>query len=169
MAQSSDAPTVPIKACHACGGELLEPDKFCRWCGVRQDHTANIPFEYGSERGSSSAVKKSNQLLLQYMTSTLNEPRPQPYFRHSVSGPLINELVERLEVGGSMGLCSRAARKAILALVMIPVWLIIILLSPLDAYVAARAVSNRAGCEQGEKIRHRVVTHLAAHSLADQK
>ncbi len=155
MDHTSQAVTVSIIACHACGGGLFEDDRFCRLCGVRQDRTDNIPFEYNSDRESGLLVKNSNQSALNYVTSVLKEPRAAPYFRHSVSGPLISELVERMSISDSTGLCSRIARKTISILVTVPLWLIIILLSPLDAYSAARAVSNRAECEQGEGAVHR--------------
>jgi hypothetical protein len=37
--------TVAIKQCHTCAAELLERDKFCRRCGIRQapaEHTTKL-------------------------------------------------------------------------------------------------------------------------------
>jgi hypothetical protein len=56
-------------------------------------------------------------------------------------------LTKALAAGVSAGTLSRraspAAQKMIRALISIPIWLIIILLSPLDAYATAKTVTRQ--------------------------
>jgi hypothetical protein len=40
-------------------------------------------------------------------------------------------------------MCSRLVKKAIFALISIPIWVIIVLLSPFDAYAAAKSTTER--------------------------
>lgn len=61
-----------------------------------------------------------------------------------VSGPLVNAIAEGAWGGVSSYLNNRIVRRLIAALISIPIWLIIILLSPFDAYVTARTVIKKA-------------------------
>jgi hypothetical protein len=59
-----------------------------------------------------------------------------------VSGPLVNAVVTGALAAPSADNQSAFIKRVILALISIPIWLIIVLLSPLDAYAA---VKNLAG------------------------
>jgi hypothetical protein len=128
----SQQKTVGIKQCGACGSGLLEPDRFCRRCGVHQpnqqpdqDTVAILP--------EPSAYKTS---------ALLTGTRVEVYRR--VSGPLVNLVVSGALAGHSIDNESRVLKRVILALISIPVWLIIVLLSPLDAYAAVRNLARQA-------------------------
>lgn len=124
-----DARTVAIKVCTACSGQLLESDRFCRWCGEVQTDAAS---------GASGAVNVSTShplAVARYTTSLLVEKRSNLY--HRVSGPLVNAVVAGV-TSGELQDQSRWMRRAMLALISLPIWLMIVLLSPLDAYAAAR-------------------------------
>jgi hypothetical protein len=124
-----DARTVAVKACCVCSGQLLESDRFCRWCGEVQAD------------GASGALYAANQpashqlAVARYTTSLLVEKKSNLY--HRVSGPLVNAVVKGV-ASGELGDQSRWARRAMLALISLPIWLMIVLLSPLDAYAAAK-------------------------------
>jgi hypothetical protein len=76
----------------------------------------------------------------------------------TVSGSLVNALVNGMAAAPSAQLCSPLMRRAIFALSTIPIWLIIIFFSPLDAYLAARSVAARNDCE-----------HQASLTLAESR
>lgn len=114
--------TVAIKACAVCGSGLLEDDKFCRSCGVRQ-------------------ADKRDPGPRFYRTSALaNVVRTEVY--RPVSGPLVREVVSGALAGPSAEKQSPVLKRVILALVSIPVWLIIVLLSPLDAYAFVKNLAR---------------------------
>jgi hypothetical protein len=124
-----DAVTVAVKACMACEGQLLASDRFCRWCGEAQTHAA-----------SGVLVSESNGLSHQlaearYSTSLLDEAKRNLY--HRVSGPLVDAVVAGV-ASGQLGEQGRLMRRFMLALISLPIWLMIVLLSPLDAYAAAK-------------------------------
>lgn len=140
------AETVTVKACNACRGGLLERDKFCRWCGSPQTHSLDCQ------------EQRSSLSLSPYTTSALNQVAPnqaapnqvapnqvalasRPYGR--VSGPLVRALVESVSGGRSTEPAGRVVRSIVQALVSIPIWLMIVLLSPIDAYVAAKSISRQ--------------------------
>lgn len=119
--------TVAIKQCHGCGSGLLEFDRFCRRCGIHQRNrqvAASLP--------EPSAYKTS---------ALVTCAEAEPYRR--VSAPLVNLVVSGALAGHSIETKSIALTRVILALISIPVWLIIVLLSPLDAYAAVRNLARQ--------------------------
>ena len=61
----------------------------------------------------------------------------------SISGPLISAVVTGALSTPSTDDHSAFIRRVILALISIPIWLIIVLLSPLDAYAAVKSVARQ--------------------------
>jgi hypothetical protein len=61
---------------------------------------------------------------------------------HKVSEPLVKAVTEAARARTSLQVYNRIASSLVLTLISIPVWLIIILLSPLDAYAAARDTAS---------------------------
>ncbi|HEX5734873.1 MAG TPA: hypothetical protein VF131_18730 [Blastocatellia bacterium] len=135
MVDAQLAETVTVKACNACRGGLLERDKFCRWCGSPQTHSLS-PLADCQDRPSSLSLSP-------YTTSALKQAGviSRPYGR--VSGPLVRALVEGVSGGRSTEPGGRVVRSMVQALVSIPIWLMIVLLSPIDAYVAAKSISRQ--------------------------
>lgn len=149
--------TVAYQGCGTCGHTLLEGDRFCRRCGTNQSLLVNSPTrglqpeliaEFDHQNPKSSAI---------YETSSLPQNSVEQNTYHPVSGSLVNALVAGMTATPSSQLCSPLIRKAIFALSMIPIWLIIIFLSPLDAYLAAQSAATRAEC-QPQKAGHRIGT-----------
>jgi ribosomal protein L40E len=120
--------TVGCKQCHSCGAELLERDQFCRRCGVSQ-RLRTAPSMVVAGHGSSSEY----------------ETRPLPGGADrgsSFSGTLVKLVTESVSEGTSRCGANRWTMRLVGALVVVPLWLMIALLSPLDAYVAARAIAK---------------------------
>jgi hypothetical protein len=123
--EEQQARTVSLKACSACSSGLLERDKFCRWCGARQP------------------VREAADECLASVSATValsTGPRAEVY--HRVSAPLVNAVVTGALAGPAIENQSRALKRVILALISVPIWLIIVLLSPLDAYAAVKSLAR---------------------------
>lgn len=133
MLDAQEARTVAVKACDACGGGLLETDKFCRWCGTHQLDFATS----GTINNSASTNPSSTYLTSALDQSTASSSLSSPSLYRRVSGPLVSAVVASV-VSGSTQEQNQFMKRAILALISIPIWLIIVLLSPLDAYFAAK-------------------------------
>ena len=125
--------TAAVKACRACSGQLLASDRFCRWCGDVQPDEASGAL--------AAAVRPASDPLAapRYTTTLLVEAKSNLY--HRVSGPLVNAVVASV-ASGELGEQGRWMRRAMLALISLPIWLMIVLLSPLDAYAAAKNLSR---------------------------
>jgi hypothetical protein len=127
----SQQKTIAIKQCHGCGTGLLEPDRFCRRCGVHQPDQDTVA-------AFSPPVA--------YKTSALVTGRADVY--SSFSAPLVNPLAKMAVSGALAGHSidneSPVLKRVILALISVPIWLIIVLLSPLDAYATVRNVARQA-------------------------
>jgi len=125
--------TVGIKACCACDSPLLEHDKFCRWCGIPQ-------FELMSQ--TRERLPQPLSETLRYATSRLaGSTRLEAYRR--VSTPLVNAVVTGAIGAESIGNQNAFVRRIILGLISIPIWLIIVFVSPLDAYAVVRNLARQ--------------------------
>jgi hypothetical protein len=133
MCVTEEARTVAVKACTSCSGGLLEYDRFCRWCGVRQPGRVmkSNPLNAAQLTGSVSGG------LREYTTSALERADAEAGLYRRVSGPLVSAVIAGVSAS-SPQVYSRFMKRAVLALISVPIWLIIVLLSPLDAYAAAK-------------------------------
>ena len=127
--------TIPVKACNACSGGLLERDKFCRWCGAPQTLSL-IP----------AAVRQgrvpSDSLSLYTTSAALGRASGDIRSYRKISGPLLHALAAGMSRDRSTEPMGRVVRAVVQALVSIPIWLMIVLLSPVDAYIAAKSISR---------------------------
>jgi hypothetical protein len=62
-----------------------------------------------------------------------------------ISGPLAKAAVDGVATGALSRCSSAALKKTVLALISIPIWMIIILLSPLDVFVIVKTASGKVG------------------------
>ena len=138
MNHSAQTEIVATKLCHACGTQLLERHKFCRSCGASQ-----------SERWPSFTTRDLASSLTPVIgpgdpTLPLTASRLAPVnFCRPVSGPLVKAVLASLSANDSIHPRSRAAKRMISALISVPIWLMIVLLSPIDAYSTAKGISNQ--------------------------
>ena len=120
--------TVGLTQCRTCGAELLESDKFCRRCGVNQS-LCTTPL----------TVVAGNSGRFKY------ETRPLPGGANrggSFSGTLVNFVTQSVSERTSGCGANRWTMRLVGALVMAPLWVMIVMLAPLDAYVAAKAIAK---------------------------
>ncbi len=121
--------TSDLMGCHACGAQQRDRDRFCRRCGV-------------SQRPNIASVTGGRDWFA-------CETRPLPGTQHydSFSGVLVNLVAEGVFAQASALSSSlvgnRWTMRLVSALVAVPFWFMIVLLSPLDAYVAVRAIARR--------------------------
>jgi hypothetical protein len=113
--------TVIVKACCSCGTGLLEFDKFCRRCGERQP---------------------TDRLTTVVSRETPDSPDNGREVYRPISGPLVKAVVDTVSLQTTSPLYGQVMRRGILVLISIPIWIMILLLSPIDAYVAARGFSR---------------------------
>jgi hypothetical protein len=126
MISLHQADTVSIKQCRICFGQLLAPDTFCRWCGIQQkeaqvtaSHKAN---RYEQRTGQIDTIKEVYQ---------------------SPSKQLLEAMAKSVAVKTGTLQLNRFGVFVVASVIAIPMWLLIILLSPLDAYTSAKAASSR--------------------------
>lgn len=117
--------TAGVKSCNNCSRELREGDRFCRRCGANQN---------GRQRAESLDATETES---KYRTSRLPEADDWRRF----SGSLMKSLVGSVSVRTSR-INNRFAKLVVSILAAAPLWLMIVLLAPFDAYVAARSITN---------------------------
>ncbi len=134
MRATENEETVGLTQCHLCGAEPLERDRFCRQCGASR--RLNIVSATGPTADPAQPAR---------------DTRPFPGAKHydSFSGALVKLVTESVSERASSLAASPGASRWTMrlagALVAVPIWLMIVLLSPLDAYVAARAITTGHG------------------------
>lgn len=115
---TNQAETVALTLCYSCGHELHDHDRYCRRCGVSQSEQRDQP--------SYQTLAMTNDDLY-----------------HTISGPMVKAVTTEMRAVTTAPFGTALIRPVVLALISVPIWLLIILLSPLDAYVAAKAAANR--------------------------
>jgi hypothetical protein len=134
MYELDQTTTLAIKPCQCCGQGILEASKYCRRCGAAQSYAVTTDF---LEIIPSATVK--GELSSQYATNPLS---PRGLY-HPVSGPLVNAVVAGVPARTEPSPTGSLSKRMLLALMAIPIWVMIILLSPLDAYTSAKIIGNR--------------------------
>ena len=135
MDELQQARTVALKACCACSSGLLEQDNFCRRCGARQPGRESLELNQAPTGASACGAKSCATVAI------AGAARASVYRR--ISGPLVNAVVTGALSVPSTENQSPFVKRVILALISIPIWLIIVLLSPLDAYAAVKNLARQ--------------------------
>lgn len=118
--------TVVVKECHNCGGGMPASDNYCRWCGTRQETitltttNAAAPLE-----GETKEARNDGE---EYQT---------------LSSQLVNTLTQTISAKTTPLRHNRFGSNLVAAIICVPILLLIVLLSPLDAYTAARAAAGQ--------------------------
>ena len=124
--RSNEIKTVQLRECRVCGAGVYLSDTFCRWCGALQTRSPEI------HRQSRSL----GHSVLQHSCAFTD-------IYHPVSGPLVEVLIDSVSANLTTRASASFARKFIQVLFSIPIWLAIILLSPIDAFYSARTICGR--------------------------
>jgi hypothetical protein len=134
--------TNEIKICSSCGVDLLERDNYCRRCGVRQPRTCDA-LASGVTTGAVTESGSTANKLINHLTVASTSALSETDTYHKVSGPLVEALTEGISAHAHSKFHSQLVRRSLSALISIPIWLMIILLSPFDAYFAAKHISSQ--------------------------
>ena len=130
MTQAEQKTTVTIIPCSACGLGMTEDSKFCRRCGacltVDSDQTERLSFDTLVSPGA-------------YRTTPL---APLNLY-HPVSGPLVKAVIAGVATRASHSTAGGLTKRMLPALMAVPIWVMIILLSPIDAYASAKIIGQR--------------------------
>ena len=126
--------TVDITPCRSCGAGLIAKSNFCRSCGAARtstpvtfsDRTIPVGRCEPEARGNYSTTRLAGQQLY-----------------HPVSGPLVSAVVAGVPASIPRSSATGLSKRILLALMAIPIWVMIILMSPLDAYASARIIGSR--------------------------
>jgi hypothetical protein len=114
--------TAIITACTECAAEIHQSARYCRFCGAPTAGSTQ------SRNGGPWAMP----------TRPL---QPNDGYR-PVSGPLIEAVGAGFGSSRALQLRGSFARTLLFAFISLPVWLLIVLLSPVDAYLAARSIAS---------------------------
>jgi hypothetical protein len=171
--------TVILKKYLACSNELLTDDRFCRLCGVNQYDLGEIQKNlylnwqsspeiapsfasqslepkgadaiqaHSQEKAFDEDEARHSQSHLAFVTHVLKEQTSH----HKVSAPLIQAMTDSMKPTVQFS-CGLVLQKIFLALISIPVWIMIILLSPFDAYATSKDVLSHITCKEPSGIAH---------------
>lgn len=123
MTTSRLAETTAIRHCHLCLVEVPACDNYCRRCGTHQQRSPTGPAKWQEEE-----TKRVLEIETTYQ---------------SLSSPVVNLLAQTVTARASALRGNPTGTRMVAVLAALPIWLLIILLSPLDAYAAAKAVSKQ--------------------------
>jgi hypothetical protein len=130
--QTSRMEAVTVNFCSGCQTQLLSCDKFCRRCGRRQakSYDTALNLAYPDECKTKLLVGGAGDYL-------------------SGSSPLIHMVTQGLSARVATPRPGRALHRLVCSLITIPIWILIVLLSPLEAYTVSKTVANRWTARRG--------------------
>ncbi|MBI1764606.1 MAG: hypothetical protein HYR56_24550 [Acidobacteria bacterium] len=118
--------TEPIDhQCHACATGVRKRDKYCRHCGAQQLNRYATVTE-----------------LIHLAESETKPLDVQTGAFQTYSGQLLKVVTESLAAKTAAPNSSRSFQRLLCTLITLPLWMLIVLLSPLDAYAAARTAAG---------------------------
>jgi hypothetical protein len=131
------AETTDFKRCQVCGAVQIARDKFCRRCGAGQSGRVEpIDCIHRSVAGDVAITVDRSGCETRPVSASGS-------LRRSYSGRLVGFVTQELSEPTSSLRANHWARLLIGILVAAPLWLMIVLLSPLDAYAAAKDLADR--------------------------
>jgi len=142
MVKTSSVITVDIKQCLGCQLVIRNHDKFCRHCGIKQEDAVSKPLKKTGEIDAPktpSGDLPANPPVEAYSTKPLMGAAAAP---RPASGPLLQAIVKGITAGTEKIGNNKITQQSLLVLMSIPIWLIIVLLSPVDAWLATKTISK---------------------------
>ena len=133
MSEPNLTTTVEITPCRSCGAGLIARSNFCRSCGAPQTRAPVTFFDRAIPVGSCEPEPRG------YSTTRLAGHK----LYHPVSGPLVSAVATGVPASIPRSSATVLSKRILLALMAIPIWVMIILMSPLDAYASARIIGSR--------------------------
>lgn len=83
------------------------------------------------------------RLIYLYKDLALPPARETNVLSRPISRPLLNALANQVALGSTMSGYNKITRNVVTALMSAPVWIMIILLSPLDAWTVTKAITKQ--------------------------
>jgi hypothetical protein len=124
MISTSFRETVAITMCRGCGSGTPASDNYCRQCGVLQK--------------AGPAIKGSDRSEYETRAIGVNAPSYR-----GLSKSLLDTITKSVAVKTTPIRSNRFGARLFAVVVAVPIWLLIVLLSPLDAYTTARVAMSR--------------------------
>jgi hypothetical protein len=122
MSSPSQTEKVVSKQCRNCNGQLPGRDNFCRWLSEGSGPTVAMTDWFDQE----TTLLQNDQKISE-----------------SLSSLLINTMKQNMALKTGTLKLNRFGVLAIAAIICIPMWLLIILMSPLYAFMAAKSASTQ--------------------------
>jgi ribosomal protein L40E len=145
MFEQERAETTDLTLCRVCGAEQPDRDKFCRRCGVSQNRTGDqlVSIRRGVSHSVSPSISYDVIASADRSGCDTGALSGSGTLRRSYSGPLVGIVSQKLSEETSSFRANRWVMLLISMMVAVPLWLMIVLLSPLDAYVAAKDLARQ--------------------------
>jgi len=141
-----ESETIAIMGCKACGAGIPQSDRFCRLCGARQTDSL------APSSSLSAGLSNQEHPVRLASSDSLECSRPPSYYATRamptragygpLSGPLVTAVADGLSAHLALRFLDRRVKRILLILISVPIWLMIVLLSPLDTYAAVKAISS---------------------------
>ncbi len=123
-----------FEICQQCQAVIHEYDRFCRHCGIDLGGECAAPLATANLR-----IRQITTELRNGSSAYATVPFTGLDGRRPISGPLVKLMTTELTLPNR----TQVARSVMLILIAFPIWLMMVLLSPLDAYAAVKAINRQ--------------------------
>ncbi|HKX30896.1 MAG TPA: hypothetical protein VJ302_24615 [Blastocatellia bacterium] len=114
-----------VQQCRACEAGMQALDRFCRRCGVRRIDGEATSSAYHQQSAEATAPLSGTEVI---------EP--------PISGRLIKIVSQKLSARPLTREYRQVPPRLVCVLIAIPIWMLIVMMSPFDALAAARAAAH---------------------------
>ena len=129
---STDETRGSSRMCYSCGFEMVAYGQFCRFCGALLAAAADL--DLPKNTSATLVTNDDDDSSPSYSTT----PLAQKAVYQRISKPLIKTLLTSLLVNKANCFENRMVKVLLLALIVLPIWLLIIAISPFDAFLTAK-------------------------------
>jgi hypothetical protein len=131
MNHTLDEKTVVLRCCANCGSPSPDTYRFCRWCGTNQKGFSPVAATCRDleKDATLESVTSYDSALAGYV---------------SVSALLMNSVMQGARAVRTGRPDSRIANKTIGVLIFVPLWIMMIMVSPFEAYFVSKSMVRNA-------------------------
>jgi hypothetical protein len=138
-----ESETIAIMGCRACGVGIPQSDRFCRLCGA--GHTDSLSATLSNQERPVKLASSDSLECSRPPADCATMAMPTRAGYGPLSGPLVTAVADGLSANLALRFLDRRVKRILLVLISVPIWLMIVLLSPLDTYAAVKASPVQRG------------------------
>jgi len=129
--------SLAVLFCVRCSARQIDTDKFCRHCGISRSLADTVTSGLVGRETERELARRGVKFDTQPLSGSTHDFT-------TYTNPIIKVVTEELDQLPGSVRNSPWAMRMISTLIAIPIWIVFVLLSPINAYVAVRSIARQS-------------------------